>query len=305
MMRLKLQMFATTFLITALLLTLIDLREIKSSRVAGFRVAPGKDAMVSDNPYVSFSNIQVGRTTTTSPEASVTSDSSTSTRPATEHAVASGLAHTSSRLDQVVVIGRSSGQDTSWVDQLETHEANVYLTYILDNYHNLPSTIASVHAHGKGYPQAWHTDAEDNSHVRSLQQLNVEFVSRNGYANLRCIAIPGCPDEVQPFREPYKEDRKHEHALPEVWRYIFKNDDVPHVVSTPCCAQLAVSKDQVLERPLTFYMRAHQWLMCTSLDDDDDDTNGRVFEYLWHVIFGQAAVYCPDLQQCYKDVYNK
>lgn len=166
-------------------------------------------------------------------------------------------------------------------------EANVYLTYIVENYHNLSSTIAFVHPHERGYPQAWHTDAPDYSNVYSLRTLNVDFVQRNGYANLRCNPNPGCPDEIQPFREPHDESRTHECAFPEAWKYIFENEDVPYVSATPCCAQFAVSREQVLKRPLSFYLRAHQWLINSPLDDD---TSGRVFEYLWHIIFGQEPV---------------
>lgn len=166
-------------------------------------------------------------------------------------------------------------------------EANVYLTYIIDNYESLPPTIAFVHSHEDGFPQAWHTDAPNYSNVESLQSLNLDFVQRNGYANLRCISIPGCPDEIQPFRQPYEEYRTSEHAYAEAWRHLFSNDDVPNVVGTPCCAQFAVSRDQVRMRPLEFYTKAHHWLLETSLDDD---TSGRVFEYMWHIIFGQEPV---------------
>jgi hypothetical protein len=36
-------------------------------------------------------------------------------------------------------------------------EAMSYLTYIIDHYDRLPSTIAFVHSHKDGWPQAWHT----------------------------------------------------------------------------------------------------------------------------------------------------
>lgn len=166
-------------------------------------------------------------------------------------------------------------------------EANVYLTYIIDYYDELPSTIAFVHSHEDGWPRAWHTDATDHSNVKSLNSLNTEFVQKNGYANLRCLAIPGCPDEMQPFREPYEEAREEEHAYSKAWRYIFENDEVPTVIGTPCCAQFSVSREQVHQRPRTFYLRAHQWLLDADLDDA---TTGRVFEYMWHIIFGQDPV---------------
>ena len=167
-------------------------------------------------------------------------------------------------------------------------EANVYLTYLVQNYHQLPSTIAFVHPHEDGYPRAWHTDADGYSNVRSLSSLRIEFVQSNGYANLRCIAIPGCPDEIQPFRKEFdNEDRRAEQALADAWKQIFGNDDVPHVIGTPCCAQFAVSRDQVRRRSLEFYVGALKWLHDTALDDA---TSGRVFEYIWHIIFGQDSV---------------
>jgi hypothetical protein len=162
-------------------------------------------------------------------------------------------------------------------------EANVYLTYIADNYDKLPSTIAFVHPHEDGYPRAWHTDANGYSNVKSLSSLRIEFVQ--GYANLRCIGIPGCPDEIQPLRE--EPDRTTEHAFADAWEHIFGNTDVPNVIATPCCAQFAVSRTQVHKRPREFYVGTLKWLHETPLDDD---TSGRVLEYMWHIIFGRDPV---------------
>lgn len=163
----------------------------------------------------------------------------------------------------------------------------MYLTYLVENYEKLPMIIAFVHPHECGYPQAWHTDAESHSNVESLSSLNTSFVLSNGYANLRCIAIPGCPDEIQPFREEYEEGRSAEHAFIDACRYIFDNNYVSKVVGTSCCAQFAVSRDQVHKRPLEYYVGALRWLHDTLLDDA---TSGRVLEYLWHIIFRQGPV---------------
>ncbi|KAG9696238.1 hypothetical protein KCU95_g4436, partial [Aureobasidium melanogenum] len=212
-------------------------------------------------------------------------------------------------LDQIVVMGKTNSEDTSWVEKLPTwqnavysvdndtwplhtsrnkgREANVYLTYIIENYEKLPSTIAFVHPHEDGNPRAWHTDADGYSNVKSLASLETGFVQRNGYANLRCIANPGCPDGTRPFHDYHdEEDRRAEHAIAHVWKEIFGNNDVP----------------EVRKRPLEFYVGALKWLHETPLDDD---TSGRVFEHLWHIIFGQDPVYCPDLDQCYHDVYGR
>ncbi|KAF1995981.1 hypothetical protein P154DRAFT_394460, partial [Amniculicola lignicola CBS 123094] len=227
--------------------------------------------------------------------------------------------------DRIVVMGRLSSENTSWVHtelpswqsaiyivddpnttSLHTstnkgHEANPYLKYIVDNYDSLPSTIAFIHAHQKGYPLAWHNDNPDYDNAISLRSLNIDFVQKNGYANLRCNWEPGCPAEVQPFRDMPKAEDAVGHVIPKAWQELFGNSDVPEVLATPCCAQFAVSRKQVLKRPRSEYKRFHDWLIETELDDY---TSGRVFEYLWHVIFGQDPVYCPDYAMCYCDVYG-
>ncbi|KAH7397044.1 hypothetical protein DE146DRAFT_614144 [Phaeosphaeria sp. MPI-PUGE-AT-0046c] len=166
-------------------------------------------------------------------------------------------------------------------------EANAYLAYIVQNYNSLPSTIAFIHPHRDGYPIAWHTDNNEHSNVISLQSLNINFIQSNGYANLRCVNDPGCPHEVMPFRDPPEDHRTIEAAMPEAWRDLFNNTNVPHILATPCCAQFAVSRQQVQKRTWDEYKKYYTWLMETPLKDE---TSGRVFEYLWHVLFGQDPV---------------
>ena len=120
-----------------------------------------------------------------------------------------------------------------------------------------------------------------------LQSLQLESVQRKGYVNLRCNGNVGCPDEIQPFRDPREEHRTAEHAIADAWGELFGNASMPETIATPCCAQFVVSRNQVLKRPLADYQRYLDWLISTPLDDA---TSGRVFEYLWHVIFGQEAV---------------
>lgn len=62
---------------------------------------------------------------------------------------------------------------------------------------------------------------------------------------------------------------------------------IPDRVGAACCAQFAVSKDQVLKRPLSDYVKFRQWVIDT---DRNDAKAGRVMEFLWHVIFGKESV---------------
>ncbi|KAI1615453.1 hypothetical protein EDD36DRAFT_432867 [Exophiala viscosa] len=174
------------------------------------------------------------------------------------------------------------------------HEAMAYLTFIIDHYDTLPSTVAFMHAHHKG---AWHTDTPNSDSVFLLRDLRLDFVQQQGYVNLRCQQNPGCPAECQTNRDDGREDHGAERAMHQAWRTMFGAQlTVPDILAVPCCAQFAVSRDQIRQRELAEYVRYRDWLLATELDDY---TSGRVFEYLWHVIFGKQAVYCPNERMCY------
>ncbi|KAJ5688818.1 hypothetical protein N7462_003210 [Penicillium macrosclerotiorum] len=220
--------------------------------------------------------------------------------------------------DRIIVMGRTLWEDTDWleeelpewqhavydvddpdaefhVQQNKGRESNVYLQYIIDHYDKLPEYMVFMHAHrSSGHVEFWEQD-----NALTIQRLQLPFLEEAGYVNLRCNWSPGCPDEVHPFRQ--LEGRTTEIAFAGAWMGIFNNTNIPEVVAAPCCAQFAVTKAQVHARPLSDYQAYHKWLMQTELDDD---TSGRVFEYLWHIIFGQEPVFCPSQQQCYQDVYG-
>ena len=188
------------------------------------------------------------------------------------------------------------------------HEAMAYLTYIIQNYSDLPFTMAFVHSHASGFLSAWHTDTPLHSNVHALRALQIPFVQQNGYVNLRCNWNPGCE----------KRHRHNPHITSSVYTEVFSNTStsltnltsaspnirhdessitdseaelkarfIPTEVGVACCAQFAVSRNQVYRRPLTDYERFREWIIDTELSDAK---SGRVFEYLWHVIFGMEAV---------------
>ncbi len=181
-----------------------------------------------------------------------------------------------------------------------------YLTYIIDNYNSsLPSTIAFLHSHRKGFLRAWHTDSPLHDSVDAMRALRIPFVSRNGYVNLRCNWNPGCGRHSI-----------NEHINPAIWKEVFNETSTPLLsdaekweasmpdadsskedrnraiyfrgrTAAACCAQFAVSRDQVLKRPLEDYISFRNWVINT---EKTDAKSGRVMEYLWHVIFGKHTV---------------
>ena len=173
-------------------------------------------------------------------------------------------------------------------------EANAYLSFIIENYNELPDISVFIHGHRRGYPTAWHTDALDYDIVNTLHALNVTYVQQEGYANLRCNLNPGCSKVIEPYKQasafgPLTRDDTAEVVWLEVWKDLFVDisDEAPLQIGSPCCAQFAASRDSILRRPHHDYVKYHRWLMSTPLSDE---ISGRVMEYAWHMMFGKSPV---------------
>lgn len=178
--------------------------------------------------------------------------------------------------------------------------ANEYLTYLIQNYHNLPPTLVFLNTHQEERFKA--NNVPDFDKTKALNSLNTDTIKKSGFANLRCSSKTGCLDTHLPLRQPADEFRTLEVALSKVWKELFQNENVPEKVAAPCCGEFVVSRDQVKKRSLEDYTRFWEWLNKTPMDDE---TAGLVFEYLWHIIFGKDAVYCPELEACECDVYGR
>ncbi|PYH88206.1 hypothetical protein BO71DRAFT_404054 [Aspergillus ellipticus CBS 707.79] len=220
-------------------------------------------------------------------------------------------------IDGVIVVGKLKRERSDWL-RLELKEwkhaiytrddrratlsapknkgktTSVYLQYIIDHYHHLPATIVFLQNHRK----PGHSEFSGGN-IAAVTLLQRDFVARNGYANLRCSLRGNC-DSIQPYRRA-EEISSIEKELPAVWESFFNSTDVPENIATLYSGQFAVSRDQVLKRSRAEYENYQQWVMDTKLSDDDVEN---LMGYLWHVIFGQEAVYCPETQQCMDDVYG-
>lgn len=175
------------------------------------------------------------------------------------------------------------------------HESMAYLSYIIDHYDSLPTTLVFIHSHRAGFLTAWHTDTPLHDNVDALRTLKLPYVQENGYVNLRCNWNPGC-EEAHRFNK---------HITPKIWHDIFagtstfstsitnassllhSQTSAPAQVGAACCAQFAVSRDRVRQRPVSDYKWFRQWVMETDMNDAQ---SGRVLEFLWHVVFGMSAV---------------
>ncbi|KAK5274158.1 hypothetical protein LTR96_000758 [Exophiala xenobiotica] len=178
------------------------------------------------------------------------------------------------------------------------HEVMNYLTYIIDFYDNLPDVSIFMHHHRF----AWHNDDLLNFDASEMiKRLSNERVQRQGYMNMRCHWMPGCPEWIRPGQiEPDKE--KLEQALmAEAWAELFPGKSIPNVLAQPCCSQFALSRDKIRELSQETYLHFRDWLLRSEYRDT---MSGRIFEYLWQVIFTDQDTFCPNQRTCYCDGFG-
>lgn len=178
----------------------------------------------------------------------------------------------------------------------------VYLTYMIDHYDDLPDTVVFIHAHR----HAWHNnDIMMQDGLAMLRRLNHDRVARLGYMNVRCHHEPGCPDWIHMDRPGGDFDfvRKPEEIYwrRSIWEDIHPGAAIPTSLSGVCCAQFALSRDRIREVPIERLLHYRKWLLNTGLSDA---YSGRIFEYIWHYIFTGHEVYCPAQNTCYCDGYG-
>jgi len=181
-------------------------------------------------------------------------------------------------------------------------EAMVYLSYLIDHYHDLADTTIFMHAHR----HAWHNNMLLGLDAATMiKRLNHERVARMGYMNVRCHHDPGCPDWIHMDRPGGDFDFYHKpeeiHWRRNVWEEIHPGAPVPTSLSGICCAQFAASRQRIQEVPIERFIHYRKWLLATGMDDQ---FSGRIFEYIWHYIFTGHEVYCPAMNTCYCDGYG-
>ncbi|KAJ6131741.1 hypothetical protein N7471_006956 [Penicillium samsonianum] len=176
-------------------------------------------------------------------------------------------------------------------------ESMVYLTYIIDNYDNLPDTMLFIHS--KRYQ--WHNDDPYYDGIPPLRNFQIPYLQEQGYVNLRCVWTLGCPVEIRPLTDTHRSNVHAGEYFKNGFMELFPGIPIPEEVGVSCCAQFAVSRAKVLERPRSDYERFRTWLADTPLEDD---LSGRIMEYSWHMIFGKDPMHCPNAKECYCKVFG-
>ena len=178
------------------------------------------------------------------------------------------------------------------------HEVMIYLTYIIDNYWNLPDIILFMHAHRWSYHN---NELLGSDAVQMIKALSSERVTREGYMNLRCHWDPGCPEWLFPRNTEETLKKQEEPYVAKAWNELHPLDPIPNVLAQPCCAQFAVSKERIQSIPLQRFVFYRDWLLRTPLSDY---VSGRIWEYTWQFVFTGLNTLCPVEHVCYCDGFG-
>jgi hypothetical protein len=158
-------------------------------------------------------------------------------------------------------------------------EASTYLKFICNNYNNLPKSIMFLY----GDEAAWHQN--NRNIIKWQQKLNESpnFIKKNPYVNLNTTDY----DDRILGNNPAMD------LLCELWNEYFKphfQRDCPNYVRHLCCAQFVVQRPLIEKIPLETFQK---WYELSINENYDNFLIARVFEYIWHMIFGLPDVVKP------------
>lgn len=162
-------------------------------------------------------------------------------------------------------------------------EVKVYLSFIIRHYDHLPQFMAFLH----GHQTSWHQKLDMLKAIDCAKRDIYDFIS----LNMNFIRDRDPQNEIMQY--VYRE-----------WDVHFKpylHIDAPKVVFHDCCAQFIVSRRAVRRIPKRAYQH---WLDWFHNEATDGITLGYVFEYLWHVIFGESTLFEENIHDYVKTRFD-
>jgi hypothetical protein len=195
--------------------------------------------------------------------------------------------YTNKNNKQIVVCSKKNASPQCQVSKNKGREASGYLKYIIDNYDNLPEHIAFIH----GHENAWH---QTYTLVESI--FNCAKYEEHDYIGLNNVFIDDRRINENPIMNKMKD----------LWINDFEpylNIPFPDYLLHDCCAQFIVSKKRILKNSLKAYEHWYNMFMET----DNDYDLGLLFEYIWHIIFGEPMITTLDenMKKFKKDCLTK
>jgi hypothetical protein len=130
----------------------------------------------------------------------------------------------------------------------------------------------------------------EQSMIFSLNHLDLREVQRREFLNLRVTWGVGCStgsiNTSRLIMESWS-DAPEQKEMQEAFRANFNVYNIPEILATPCCSQIAVTKERILSVPREQYLHHINWLLDTRLPDN---ISGRTWEHMWQYLFLQKAV---------------
>jgi hypothetical protein len=218
--------------------------------------------------------------------------------------------------DEQIVYIADNPHATYSVPMNKGNEAMVYLSFLIDRYHNLPEIMVFMHA-GR---IAWHNnDLLQWSSALMVSRLRRSYIHNKGFVNLLCdiklrssriyhATESGFPAYVLTREDGLRPELRHntdsEYArFHEIWSSIFPGRPVPTSLGSVAGAQFALTRETARKIPLDELIRLRQWIIDAGLDAK---SAGAVFEVVWHMIFVPCteSVLCPIPLECYCSLYG-
>lgn len=151
------------------------------------------------------------------------------------------------------------------------NEASSYLSYIIENYDDLPNYVAFIHGHLDSY----HQSSDILTLIKNYTDCDYQTLNRKDWFN---VFYDNHPNDVAKFNWGIV-----------IENYDFLNLNIPKPRELRCTAgaQFIVSKNLILRNPIEVYKNALSWLEMTTITSD---ISGRVFEHLWNYIFTHKEI---------------
>jgi hypothetical protein len=147
-------------------------------------------------------------------------------------------------------------------------EASSYLEYIIKHYNNLPEYCIFLH----GHRSAWH-------HVENIDEKLEKLCLDKDYCNINDYP----PNQLNTFEQATNMFIKEIPALNSI---LSIEIDINKLIYKSC-SQFYVKKECIQRHSAVTYIKLYDYLMASKLPSF---WSGRVFEYIWHIIFtGQLA----------------
>jgi hypothetical protein len=148
------------------------------------------------------------------------------------------------------------------------NEASIYLEYIIENYNSIADYTVFVHGHRTD----WH-------HKENIDEKLNRLTFDRDYFNINDQSVGKIDDISLDYMLQSK-------LMTSILNLIDDSIDIRDI-RYRCSAQFYVSKDKIQSNPIELYKKMYNLLMKT---EETSYWSGRVFEYLWHIIFTKNII---------------